>query len=348
MLDIVLPRRTTRTCDGATRRDFLRVGSLGLAGLSLRTSASRGQAANERNGERPEVGHPRLPRRRPVAPRQLRPQARRPGRDPRQVQADRHQRPRPARRRDAAADGAGDGQGRARPLRGAQQRPPRDGDQLGAVRPLRLAVRRLPGDRRRRRARDRLHAARCRPTSRCRATRRSPGSWARARSSAAATSRSRPATPTQPNYKVQDLAPAEALTPKQAERRETLLAGRRRAGASRSRATTRSPPTTSSTQRAPRDGAVDRGPQRVRHRPGDRTSSATATAATPFGQSLLLARRLVERGVRFVTVNYGGWDHHAKIFESLDKKLPEFDQAAVGAGRGHARPRACSTTRWWW
>jgi uncharacterized protein (DUF1501 family) len=47
---------------------------------------------------------------------------------------------------------------------------------------------------------------------------------------------------------------------------------------------------------------------------------------TTFGQSALLARRLVERGVRFVTVNYGGWDHHAKIQESLSKKLPEFDQ----------------------
>ena len=41
---------------------------------------------------------------------------------------------------------------------------------------------------------------------------------------------------------------------------------------------------------------------------------------------MLLARRLVESGVRFVTVNYGGWDHHGKIFESLDKKLPEFDR----------------------
>jgi hypothetical protein len=47
---------------------------------------------------------------------------------------------------------------------------------------------------------------------------------------------------------------------------------------------------------------------------------------TTFGQGALLARRLVERGVRFVTVNYGGWDHHEKIFESLDKKLPEFDR----------------------
>ncbi len=34
----------------------------------------------------------------------------------------------------------------------------------------------------------------------------------------------------------------------------------------------------------------------------------------------------MQHGVRFVTVNYGGWDHHAKIFQSLDKKLPEFDQ----------------------
>ncbi len=47
---------------------------------------------------------------------------------------------------------------------------------------------------------------------------------------------------------------------------------------------------------------------------------------TTFGQSCLLARRLVEGGVTFVTINYGGWDHHAKIFPSLDKKLPEFDK----------------------
>ncbi len=45
----------------------------------------------------------------------------------------------------------------------------------------------------------------------------------------------------------------------------------------------------------------------------------------PFGQSCLMARRLIESGVRFATVNYGGWDHHGKIFEALDKKLPEFD-----------------------
>ena len=47
---------------------------------------------------------------------------------------------------------------------------------------------------------------------------------------------------------------------------------------------------------------------------------------TTFGQSALLARRLIERDVRFVTVNFGGWDHHAQIWNSLNRKLPEFDQ----------------------
>ena len=47
---------------------------------------------------------------------------------------------------------------------------------------------------------------------------------------------------------------------------------------------------------------------------------------TTFGQSCLLARRLVERGVTFVTVNFGGWDHHAKIWPGLESKLPDFDR----------------------
>jgi hypothetical protein len=47
---------------------------------------------------------------------------------------------------------------------------------------------------------------------------------------------------------------------------------------------------------------------------------------TSFGQSCLLATRLVEAGVRFVTVSFGGWDTHANNFVTLkDKKLPELD-----------------------
>src|SRR5207248_2067308 len=47
-----------------------------------------------------------------------------------------------------------------------------------------------------------------------------------------------------------------------------------------------------------------------------------------WGQSALLARRLVEAGVTFVTVHMGGWDHHANIELKLrDDLLPVFDQA---------------------
>jgi hypothetical protein len=46
-----------------------------------------------------------------------------------------------------------------------------------------------------------------------------------------------------------------------------------------------------------------------------------------FGQRLLLARRLVEVGVSFVTCYYGGWDHHENIFSALkDRHMPKFDQ----------------------
>ncbi|MGB7345247.1 MAG: DUF1501 domain-containing protein [Pirellulaceae bacterium] len=49
-----------------------------------------------------------------------------------------------------------------------------------------------------------------------------------------------------------------------------------------------------------------------------------------FGQRALLARRLVGAGVPFVTLYHGGWDHHEKIFEALDTKLPPFE-ASVAA-----------------
>jgi uncharacterized protein (DUF1501 family) len=48
---------------------------------------------------------------------------------------------------------------------------------------------------------------------------------------------------------------------------------------------------------------------------------------TPFGQSCLLARRLVEASVHFVTVTDGGWDTHAGNFKSLkERKLPVLDR----------------------
>ncbi|MEM6798523.1 MAG: DUF1501 domain-containing protein [Planctomycetota bacterium] len=48
---------------------------------------------------------------------------------------------------------------------------------------------------------------------------------------------------------------------------------------------------------------------------------------TGFGRGCLLARRLVESGVPFVEVNFGGWDLHQGCFDRLDQKLPEMDKA---------------------
>src|SRR5260370_34426888 len=49
---------------------------------------------------------------------------------------------------------------------------------------------------------------------------------------------------------------------------------------------------------------------------------------TMFGQSCVLARRLVEAGVRYVTVGMPGWDTHRDNFRDLkDKLLPVLDTA---------------------
>ncbi len=45
------------------------------------------------------------------------------------------------------------------------------------------------------------------------------------------------------------------------------------------------------------------------------------------GQRLLMARRLVEAGVRLVTVTYGGWDMHANITRGFRNSMPPLDVA---------------------
>lgn len=44
-----------------------------------------------------------------------------------------------------------------------------------------------------------------------------------------------------------------------------------------------------------------------------------------FGQSCLAARRLVEAGVPFVTINHGGWDTHKEHFQAMNRMLPVLD-----------------------
>jgi hypothetical protein len=63
---------------------------------------------------------------------------------------------------------------------------------------------------------------------------------------------------------------------------------------------------------------LDQEPDRLRQAYGRST----------FGQSCLLARRLIEAGVHFVTVTDGGWDTHQNNFKSLkDRLLPRLDRA---------------------
>lgn len=45
------------------------------------------------------------------------------------------------------------------------------------------------------------------------------------------------------------------------------------------------------------------------------------------GARMLLARRLVQSGVRLVTLTYGGWDHHSNIVPAFKRQMPAFDQA---------------------
>jgi hypothetical protein len=50
---------------------------------------------------------------------------------------------------------------------------------------------------------------------------------------------------------------------------------------------------------------------------------------TRIGQGCLLARRLVEAGVTFVTVADGNWDHHAQIFQQCRQQVPPLDAAVA-------------------
>ncbi len=62
----------------------------------------------------------------------------------------------------------------------------------------------------------------------------------------------------------------------------------------------------------------------VRSEPQD---MQTKYGNTNVGRGCLMARRLVEVGVPFVEVDFGGWDLHQNCFTTLDRKLPELDQA---------------------
>ena len=67
-----------------------------------------------------------------------------------------------------------------------------------------------------------------------------------------------------------------------------------------------------------------------------------------FGQSCLMARRLVERGVRFVTINYKGWDTHKQHFQIMRRKLPEMDKGMATLLQDLSDHGLLDSTIVWW
>jgi len=57
-----------------------------------------------------------------------------------------------------------------------------------------------------------------------------------------------------------------------------------------------------------------------------RMYGADSGRTSRFGTQCLLARRMVEAGVRFVEISHGGWDHHNNIGTQLPPKCGEIDQ----------------------
>jgi len=67
-----------------------------------------------------------------------------------------------------------------------------------------------------------------------------------------------------------------------------------------------------------------------------------------FGQSCLAARRLVERGVPYVTINYEGWDTHRQNFQTMRQKLPQMDRGMATLLQDLSERGLLDSTIVWW
>ena len=123
---LVIPGQSGHTCDGPTRREFLRVGSLGIFGISLsqtlalrdaHAATTAADALRRRPGLRQrQVRHPAVPAGRPQPHRHLGSEARRALQHPRRVRRHRHEGRRHPPLRDDAAAGRPGRQVHAHPL----------------------------------------------------------------------------------------------------------------------------------------------------------------------------------------------------------------------------------------
>ena len=84
-------------------------------------------------------------------------------------------------------------------------------------------------------------------------------------------------------------------------------------------------------------------------RAANRPSSCTATrprSPARFANTVLLARRLVERGVRFVQIYHNNWDHHGNVAGRLPDQCKDVDQPCYGLIQDLKRARPARRARW--
>jgi hypothetical protein len=67
-----------------------------------------------------------------------------------------------------------------------------------------------------------------------------------------------------------------------------------------------------------------------------------------FGQSCLAARRLVERGIPFITINSQGWDTHRQHFQTMRQKLPQMDRGMAALLEDLSQRGLLDSTIVWW
>jgi uncharacterized protein (DUF1501 family) len=67
-----------------------------------------------------------------------------------------------------------------------------------------------------------------------------------------------------------------------------------------------------------------------------------------FGQSCLAARRLVERGVPYITINYKGWDTHKQHFQIMRQRLPQLDKGFAALLQDLSERGLLDSTIVWW
>jgi hypothetical protein len=67
-----------------------------------------------------------------------------------------------------------------------------------------------------------------------------------------------------------------------------------------------------------------------------------------FGQSCLVARRLIERGVPYITVNYQGWDTHRQHFQIMRQRLPQMDKGMATLLQDLSDRGLLDSTIIWW